>query len=59
MFDISIKEEYQPFDVKEDYLIEDILERSFQSNILERQKPAFEIDYLDLTSDWNKKTSDK
>ena len=59
LFDISIKEEYRPFDVKEDYLIEDILERSFQSNILERQKPAFEIDYLDLTSDWNKKTSNK
>ncbi|QNJ98915.1 DUF4294 domain-containing protein [Constantimarinum furrinae] len=59
MFDITIKEEYRPFDVKEDYLIEDILERSFQANVLERQKPAFEIDYLDLTSHWNKKTVDK
>ncbi len=59
MFDITIKEEYQPFENKEDYLIEDILERSFQSNILERQKPAFKIDYLDLTSHWNKKTSEK
>lgn len=55
MFDISIKTEYQPFDVKEDYLIEDILERSFQSNKLQRQKPAFPIDYFDLTSHWNKK----
>ena len=59
MFDISIKKEYQPFDVKEDYLIEDILERSFQTNILVRQKPAFKIDYLDLTSHWNKKTVNK
>lgn len=59
LFDITIKEEYQPFDVKEDYLIEDILERSFQSNILVRQKPAFTIDYLDLTSHWNRKTSEK
>jgi len=59
MFDITIKEEYQPFENKEDYLIEDILERSFQSNILERQKPAFKIDYLDLTSHWNKKSSEK
>jgi hypothetical protein len=59
MFDISIKKEYQPFDVKEDYLVEDILERSFQANILVRQKPAFEIDYLDLTSHWNKKTVKK
>ncbi|MFC7358625.1 DUF4294 domain-containing protein [Jejudonia soesokkakensis] len=56
MFDISIKEVYDPFTTKEDYLIEDILERSFQANILERQKPAFEIDYLDLTSQWNKKS---
>tara|TARA_R100000935_G_scaffold55682_2_gene85981 strand:+ start:75492 stop:76154 length:663 start_codon:yes stop_codon:yes gene_type:complete len=56
LFDISIKEEYTPFDNKEDYLIEDILERSFQSNKLERQEPAFDIDYLDLTAHWNKKT---
>ena len=56
MFDISLKEEYRPFEVKEDYLIEDILERSFQSNILNRQSPAFEIDYLELTSHWNQIT---
>jgi len=59
VFDISIKEEYKPFEVKEDYLIEDILERSFQSNILERQKPSQKIDYLDLTSHWNKKVVNK
>lgn len=55
MFDISLKEEYQPFEVKEDYLIEDILERSFQANLLERQEPAFDIDFLDLTEHWDKK----
>ncbi len=54
MFDISLKEEYKPFEVKEDYLIEDILERSFQANLLERQKPAFDIDFLDLTDHWDK-----
>jgi len=59
MFDISLKESYQPFDVKEDYLIEDILERSFQDNILVRQKPAFKIDYFDLTDNWNKKVIEK
>ena len=59
MFDISIKEEYRPFENKEDYLIEDILERSFQSSKLVRQTPAFEIDYLDLTSHWNKNTVNK
>tara|TARA_B110000977_G_scaffold200489_1_gene291207 strand:+ start:1075 stop:1791 length:717 start_codon:yes stop_codon:yes gene_type:complete len=54
MFDISLKEKYLPFDIKEDYLIEDILERSFQDNILVRQKPAFKIDYFDLTDNWKK-----
>ncbi len=54
MFDISLKEEYRPFEVKEDYLIEDILLRSFQENALERQSPAFPIDYLDLSAHWNK-----
>ncbi|NNF31221.1 MAG: DUF4294 domain-containing protein [Flavobacteriaceae bacterium] len=59
LFDISLKEEYKPFEVKEDYLIEDVLERSFQSNVLERQKPSFEIDYLDLTAHWNKMSVNK
>ena len=56
LFNISLKEQYDPFTNKEDYLIEDILERSFQDNILERQAPAFPIDYLDLTAYWNKKS---
>jgi len=59
VFDISLKEEYQPFDTKEDYLIEDVLERSFQADLLERQKPAFPIDFLELSLHWNKKTVDK
>ncbi|QAA81197.1 DUF4294 domain-containing protein [Aequorivita sp. H23M31] len=58
MFEISLKEEYQPYEVKEDYLIEDILQRSFQEGILVRQKPSFPIDYLDLSSYWNKKIAD-
>lgn len=59
MFDISLKEEYKPFDNKEDYLIEDVLERSFQAHILDRQKPSFPIDYLELSVHWNRKTVDK
>ena len=55
LFDISLKEKYDPFKNKEDYLIEDILERSFQENILERQEPAFPIDFFELQSLWNKK----
>lgn len=56
LFEISLKEEYKPFEVKEDYLIEDILERSFRENILERQAPSLPIDYSDLTSHWKKKS---
>lgn len=58
LFDISLKEEYDPYSNKEDYLIEDVLERSFQANILERQPPANPIDFLDLTAYWNKKSKE-
>lgn len=55
VFEISLKEEYKPFEVEEDYLIEDILVRSFQENKLERQPPSSPIDYLDLTAHWSDK----
>jgi len=55
MFDISLKEIYDPYEVEEDYLIEDILLRAFKNNTLEKQKPAFTIDYLDLVEHWQKK----
>ncbi len=58
LFDISLKEEYDPYSNKEDYLIEDVLERSFQANILEKQPPANPIDFLDLTAYWNKKSKE-
>jgi hypothetical protein len=41
IFDISLKEEYNPEQDKEDYLIEDILQRSFQSKVLDPQPSAF------------------
>ena len=52
VFDISLKDTYLPLEVKEDFLIEDILLRAFQNGRLERQEPAFEIDYYDLTDKW-------
>lgn len=52
LFDISLKVEFDPMNVKEDYLIEDILERAFQAGRLERQKPAVEFDFYDLTDKW-------
>lgn len=58
LFEISLKEEYKPFEVEEDYLIEDILVRSFQENKLERQAPSSPVDYLDLTAHWNEKRAE-
>ena len=52
MFDISLKREFDPLNEKEDYLIEDILQRNFQSGRLEKQKPAIEFDFYDLTNKW-------
>ncbi len=52
MFDISLKREFDPESEKEDYLIEDILQRNFQSGRLDRQKPAIEFDFYDLTNKW-------
>jgi hypothetical protein len=58
-FDISLKKEFNPIAVKEDYLIEDILERAFQNGQLERQKPAVEFNFYNLTDKWvtSEKTS--
>ncbi len=58
VFEISLKEEFKPFEVKEDFLIEDILERSFQEGILDRQQPALPINYLDLKGHWKNKKID-
>ncbi len=52
LFDISLKREYDPLSVEEDFLIEDILLRAFQNGRLERQDPAFDINYYDLTDKW-------
>mgnify|MGYP000091342915 CR=1 FL=1 len=54
LFNISLKEIYDPEHVKEDYLIEDVLQRNFQSGNLERQAPAIEFDFLELTAKWLK-----
>lgn len=53
LFNISLKEEYNPINVEEDYWIEDILQRSFQANILEEQETALDFSYYDLTYKWS------
>ncbi len=54
MFDLSLKEGYDPLNVKEDFLIEDILQRNFMSGVLKRQKAAHEYNFYDLTDKWIK-----
>jgi hypothetical protein len=52
MFDISLKEEYNPINNKEDYYIEDILMRSFLDQILERQEHQLDFNYFELSDKW-------
>lgn len=54
LFDISLKEEYQPYNVNEDYLIETILVRAFESGRLVKQAEANPVDYDDLNKHWEK-----
>jgi hypothetical protein len=55
LFDMSLKEVYNPSANFEHYCIEDILQRAFADGDLEAQDPAFEIDYFQLRSLWLKK----
>lgn len=57
LFDISLKEEFNPMVVEEDYLIEDILERAFQNRKLERQNPKINFDFYDLADKWLNETA--
>lgn len=52
MFSISLKREYDPYEVKEDYVIEHILQWAFQHNQLEYQPAAVDIDYEELMKTW-------
>ncbi len=57
LFDISMKETFDPLNVEEDYLIEDILQRSFQAGVLERQEPVGKYNFLELVNKWNTEKS--
>ena len=52
MFNISLKEEYNPEDNHEDYYIEDVLMRAFMDGVLEKQPHALEFDYFNLSDKW-------
>ena len=59
MFDISMKEEFDPINVQEDYLIEDILQRAFAKDHLESQPSALDYNYAELTNKWAGDQEDK
>ncbi|HEY9184827.1 MAG TPA: DUF4294 domain-containing protein [Salegentibacter sp.] len=54
LFDISLKEKYDPHNSQEDYLIEDILQRSFNQEVLEPQATALDFKYVELTDKWKR-----
>lgn len=55
LFDISLKETYDPIEVEEDYLIEDILLRNFQYSDIEGLKTALEFDFFKAYKKWSNK----
>lgn len=57
MFNISLKEEYDPANVKEDFYIEDILQREFQDGKLENQSPKIDIDMMKLMEQWQERSN--
>jgi len=52
MFNISLKEEYNPEGSHEDYYIEDVLMRSFMDGVLEKRPHALDFDYFELSDKW-------
>ena len=52
LFDISLKQEYDPANNHEDFYIEDILMRAFMDDVLERQPHALDYDYFELSDKW-------
>lgn len=59
MFDISLKQEFDPWQIKEDYLIEDILQRCFQKGSLQEQASYLEFDFFELSQKWLKQHESK
>lgn len=55
LFDINIKEQYQPYDKAEDFHIESILITAFRQGHLVEQAPAIPLDLKDLATTWRAK----
>ena len=57
VFDLNLKQKYNPDLVNEDYLIETILYRAFNKGKLVEQKPFAPIDLDELDQIWSKKAA--
>lgn len=55
LFDINLKEEYDPMNELDDYLIEGMLLKAFKEGKLQRQDPAKPIDLAELSATWKEK----
>jgi|TARA_R110002012_G_scaffold221564_5_gene393134 hypothetical protein len=53
LFDISLKETYNPLEVEEDYLIEDILLRNLQFRDIEGLETALDFNYFEAHKKWS------
>ena len=55
LFNLNLKQKYQPLDVNEDYLIETILNRAFANGRLVPQSAANPLDIIQLNTIWENK----
>src|SRR5699024_1440955 len=54
MYDLTMKQKYDPIENKEDYYIEDILQNAFVENILIEQEAQVPIDLQKIYLKWEK-----
>ena len=59
LFDLNLKQKYQPLDVNEDYLIETILYRAFINQRLAEQAAANPVDFEQLNTTWQTKAREQ
>nr|WP_294937751.1 DUF4294 domain-containing protein [uncultured Flavobacterium sp.] len=55
LFDINLKEEYDPMNELDDFHIEGMLLKAFKEGKLQRQDPARPIDLAELSATWKEK----
>ncbi|WP_313807011.1 DUF4294 domain-containing protein [Flavobacterium sp.] len=55
LYDLNMKDEYEPFTDIEDFYIESILIKYFAANRLQKQEPAKPIDLAELSATWKER----